>query len=281
MNIKNYLIFKEVAQTENFTKAANHLFITQSAVSHAMKELEELVGCPLFERLHKSVRLTSSGERLLQEILPILQDFELLQSRLGDLNKQVCIRIASCITIADTILPRFLQALRKQMPEVDVQVEVNSAVHALALLQEGKVDFAFLEGALPQNNLICHAFSAYPIGFIANSLYPDSMTLDEVLKKPLLLRERGSAVRETFESAMTLAGMKVYPAWNSVDSNALIEAAKAGLGIAVLPEILVSEQIKKGALHRIEVPSLELKNQLLLLSRKESPMSELFLSLLK
>lgn len=281
MNIKNYLIFKEVAQTENFTKAAQHLFITQSAVSHAMKELEDLVGCPLFERLHKSVRLTSNGERLLQEILPILEDFELLQSRLKDLSKQVPIRIASCITIAHTILPHFLTALRKRMPDCVVQVEVNSAVHALALLQEGKVDFAFLEGAVPHNNLLCHVFSNYAIWFVANSLYPDSMSLDEVLKKPLLLRERGSAVRETFESAMTLAGIKVYPAWNSVDSNALIEAAKAGLGIAVLPEILVAEEIQKGTLHRIEVPSLELKNPLMLLSRKENPRIELFLSLLK
>ena len=71
MTLRHLEIFKAVSETKSFTRAAARLYITQSAVSHAIRELEEQAGTPLFDRLSKSVYLTRSGELLMQEIIPI------------------------------------------------------------------------------------------------------------------------------------------------------------------------------------------------------------------
>lgn len=104
MNYKQCVIFREIAKTNNFTKAATNLFLTQSAVSHAIKDLEEEAGTQLFERLHRSVKLTPAGELLLREIQPIIEEFESVEARLPDLEKQPPLKIASCITYALSLI---------------------------------------------------------------------------------------------------------------------------------------------------------------------------------
>ena len=80
MTLRHLYIFKTVCETKNFTKAAQKLYITQSAVSHAIRELEEYAQTALFDRLSKRVQLTRSGELLLEEILTVLAACESLFS---------------------------------------------------------------------------------------------------------------------------------------------------------------------------------------------------------
>lgn len=263
MHIRYYVIFREVAATRNFTKAAERLFLTQSAVSHAIRELEETAGTKLYERLHKSVRLTPSGERLLREVNPILEEFERMESRIQHLEQEAPLRIASCITIAQAWLIPILQRFRRECPEVPVRVQVNRASDALELLKQRKVDAAFIEGSIAQGQFIAKQFSAYALWAVsAPGIYPPVLTLEQLLQETLLLRERGSAVREVFESAVTLAGYQTSAQWVSVDSQPLIEAAKAGLGIAVLPETLAAPEMQRGSLQKIEISDLRLTNSL-------------------
>ena len=88
MEVRQYRIFKEVAETGSFTKAAANLYITQSAVSHAVRDLEERAGTILFDRLSKSIRITESGRLLLEEVTPILAACNALDSRIGSLEKR-------------------------------------------------------------------------------------------------------------------------------------------------------------------------------------------------
>ena len=149
MTLRHLYIFKTVCETKNFTKAAQKLYITQSAVSHAIRELEEYAQTALFDRLSKRVQLTRSGELLLEEILPVLAACESLDSRIKSLEKQAPIHVVSSITIAIHWLPSILASFRKQWPDVTVQVEVVSAANALETLRSGKADLALLEGFVP------------------------------------------------------------------------------------------------------------------------------------
>lgn len=259
MNIKQFYIFKEVAKTNNFTKAAQHLFLTQSAISHAIRELEEEVECQLFERLHKSVRLTTSGQLLLNEILPILEEIEKLESKKKNLEKSTPIHIATCITIGHIYLPKIIQKFKTTHSDVNINVKIVSASKALELLKLGKVDLALIEGVIPPSNYLIEPLNSYTIGVFASKDYPieKRITLNELLRHPLLLRERGSAVREIFESFLVLNGHKVFPCFESVDSMALIEASKTKLGLCILPHILVDPQCK---LIELKVEGLNLSN---------------------
>ena len=146
MNYKQCVIFREIAKTNNFTKAATNLFLTQSAVSHAIKDLEEEAGTQLFERLHRSVKLTPAGELLLREIQPIIEEFESVEARLPDLEKQPPLKIASCITYAQTELPQLLRRFSVNHPEAHFNVQVFPASESIARLETGEVDLAFIEG---------------------------------------------------------------------------------------------------------------------------------------
>lgn len=270
--LRHYEIMRAVAETRNFTRAAEKLFITQSAVSHAIRELEARAGTALFDRLSKSVQLTESGRLLLEEILPILSSCEALDARIKCLEKRAPLHIVSSITIAAFWLPNVLQAFQKDWPHIPIQVDVVSAANAIEILREGKADIALIEGAATQGPFICTPFDSYPLYMVCAPDYPikqRELTLQEFCSEKLLLRERGSAIRDTLDSVLYLSGYTAQPAWTSVNSLALIEAAKAGLGITILPDVLVSEPLTQGKLISLSVQDLILKNELIAVRHRD------------
>lgn len=269
MNYKQCVIFREIAKTNNFTKAATNLFLTQSAVSHAIKDLEEEAGTQLFERLHRSVKLTPAGELLLREIQPIIEEFESVEARLPDLEKQPPLKIASCITYAQTELPQLLQRFSVNHPEAHFNVQVFPASESIARLETGEVDLAFIEGKVQQASFQAKKIADYRLCVVAAPDFAEEqLSLPELLQRPLLLRERGSAVREAFESFVVLQGFKPFPIWESVDSQALVSAVKAGFGLSVLPYRLVKEEILLGKLTEVKITDWQLTNVITALVRK-------------
>lgn len=269
MNYKQCVIFREIAKTNNFTKAATNLFLTQSAVSHAIKDLEEEAGTQLFERLHRSVELTPAGELLLREIQPIIEEFESVEARLPDLEKQPPLKIASCITYAQTELPQLLRRFSVNHPEAHFNVQVFPASESIARLETGEVDLAFIEGKVQQASFQAKKIADYRLCVVAAPDFAEEqLSLPELLQRPLLLRERGSAVREAFESFVVLQGFKPFPIWECVDSQALVSAVKAGFGLSVLPYRLVKEEILLGKLTEVKITDWQLTNDITALVRK-------------
>lgn len=265
MTLRHFEILRAVAETGNFTRAAERLYITQSAVSHAIRELEEKAGTALFDRLSKSVQLTKSGRLLLEEITPILSSCEALDERIRCLEQQAPLHIVSSITIAAFWLPKILNAFQKDWPDLRVNVDVVSAANAIDILRNGNADIALIEGAPPLGPFKCTLFAAYPLLVVCAPDYlitRKELTLQEFCSEKLLLREKGSAIRDTLDSVLYLSGHTAQPAWTSVNSLALIEAAKAGLGITILPDVLVSEPLAQGKLITLPVQDLLLGNEM-------------------
>lgn len=272
MTLRHFRIFKAVAENGSFTKAADQLYITQSAVSHAVRELEERAGTLLFDRLSRNIRITESGRLFLEEITPILASCDALDSRIGSLERKAPVHIVSSITIAAFRLPGLLNRFHEQWPDLPVTVEVVPAATAVERLGSGNADFALIEGAAPQGPFIWEAFDSYRMPILCSPGYRDvrkPLSLEEFCGERLLLREKGSAIRDALDSALYLAGYRAYPAWSSVNSTALIEAAKAGLGLTVLPDILVGNELRENMLITVQVEGLELKNDLLVIRHRE------------
>lgn len=272
MTLRHLTVFKTVAETENFTKAAEKLYITQSAVSHAIQELEEEAKTPLFDRLSKSVKITQSGALLLEEVIPILSAYDTLSAHIGEIEKKAPVRVVSSITIASFRLPGLLRHFNREWPGISFQVEVVSAAAAMEVLRAGKADIAFIEGALPDGPFETVSFDSYTLCAVCAPAYPAARTklsMDDFCAEKLLLREKGSAIRDAMDSALYLTGHTAYPSWSSVNSRALMEAAKAGLGIAVLPDLLVTQEIAAQNLSRVDIPELSLQNGMFAVFHKD------------
>lgn len=283
MEVRQYRIFKEVAETGSFTKAAANLYITQSAVSHAVRDLEERAGTVLFDKLSKSIRITESGRLLLEEVTPILAACNALDSRIGSLEKKAPVHLVSSITIAAFYLPGILRSFEASWPGLPVTVEVVPAAAAVEVLRCGKADFALIEGAVPQGPFVCEAFDSYKMHILCAPGYlpvDKMLSMEEFCGERLLLREKGSAIRDTLDSTLYLAGYTAYPSWTSVNSTALIKAAEAGLGLTVLPDLLVGNELREERLLTVQAEGLELKNELLVIRHREKHMTAPLRSLL-
>lgn len=275
-SLRHLTIFKAVSDTGSFTRAARELYITQSAVSHAIRELEEFTGLVLFERLSRKVCLTSGGKLLLDEVIPILFSCDALEKRMGNLEAHAPLQIVSSITIAAFWLPHILQEMQKQIPETPVSVKVVSAAEAVRILRSGSADIALIEGIPPQGPFLHRRFADYPLKIVCAPGYPlkaQTISIDDFCSEKLLLREPGSAIRDTLDSRLLLVGRTVHPLWVSVNSTALVEAAKAGLGLTVLPDVLLREAIACSALIPVEVEGLSLKNDLIAIWHREKYLS--------
>lgn len=266
MQYRQCLIFYTVAKEKSFTRAATKLFMTQSAISHTMKDLEAEAGIPLFERLHRKIELTAAGNTLLTAVTPLVEKFQQVEIQLQNLEQSAPLRLASCITYGEITLPEVLQQFKKQLPQQKITVHISPADDCFKKLAAGKVDLAILEGWVPSEKYQQKVIANYPLVFVAAPNFlptaTGKLTLPELLNQPLLLRERGSAVRETFEAFLTLKGLRCYPLWESTDSASLIAASKKKMGISLLPYSLVANQLEKKELVEISVSKIKLHNEI-------------------
>lgn len=262
MNLRQLSVFCAVCAEMSFTKAAKRLYMTQPAVSHVIAELEEETGCVLFDRISRRIDLTGAGRAFYEKAARIVELHEDLEKSVGTLDFISPVRIGSSITIANFLLPDMMHRFYEAFPAVPTRIEVDTAQHNTEKLLENKVDVALIEGGAPDSRLAAHPFSSFEIVAVCAPEYPApaSLTPHMLVKETLLLREKGSSVRDGLDGALLLHGLMAEPAWTSVDSQALICAAKSGLGVSVLPEILVQNELFAGTLRRVRVRGLHLKN---------------------
>lgn len=268
MTIHHLIIFRTVCEEMGFTKAANKLYMTQPAVSHVIADLEKEAGTPLFERKGGRIALNGQGELLLQKAVRLLELYEDMEEGLKDLESSAVLRVGSSITIANFWLPSIVKVFQIECKETPLEIEVDSAVNTAARLFRGELDLAFIEGASYINGFENIPFSSYEVIPLCSPDYlkdigkkqEDFINIEEFASMKLLLREKGSAIRDVLEGAFLHRELALIPYWTSVNSQALVRAAESGLGIAVLPDILVEQEIKEGTLVKVSVKDLYLKN---------------------
>lgn len=264
MKIRHLRIFKVVCEEESITKAAEKLFMTQPAVSNAISELEDHLKVCLFDRISRRIYLNETGKLFLKKVITLLELYEDLEKNVKELEENATIRIGSSITIANFILPKSIVEFETMYKNTPTKVIVGNAGKIEEKLEHNEIDLALIEGVIYNEELIKIPFSSYPLVMICSPKHKFAqqglIDINQVIQERLLLREKGSAIRDVFDSALLLHNVSVNPNWTSTNSQALIQAVKQNLGISVLPKILVAEEIASGQLVEIKVKDFELVN---------------------
>lgn len=269
MNFRQLNVFVQVAEEGTMTKAAQKLYMTQPAISHMIHDLEEEIGVALFDRIGKKVYLNAYGKQFLDKTRQVLDGYEELKN--GPLSPPI--RLGSSITIANFWLPEILQAANQQ--GIRVIVEVDRSEEVYQKLTRNELDIALVEGIIQDDRMIQIPFSEYDLHAICGMKHPyadrQRITLQELCEEPLYLREKGSAIREVFDAALHLANMSIQPVYTSVNSQAIISGVKTGLGMSILPDLLVKEN---PAIHRLDIEGVLLHNTNRLMYGKDKYQSE-------
>lgn len=145
--------FVVLARTKNFTRAAEELHLSQSALSRAIQKLEDQLGQPLFERKPREVVLTELGELLLQRAKHILQLMEDTFSELSEAGRRGRIRLGAIPTIAPYFLPSLLSSFAKKYPDIAVIVQEDTTENLIKRCHHGEIDLAILALPLVAKNL--------------------------------------------------------------------------------------------------------------------------------
>lgn len=271
MTIRHLKIFICVCKHNNMTKAAEELFIAQPAVSNAIAEIEKNYNVKLFERINKRLFLTDEGKGLLIKAQGVISAFDEFEEQALNSSKRPLLKIGSSLTIGKQKLPSLLRSLKENFPDIDFQISVNQTTIIENKILNGTLDFAFIQGR-PSNQSIksrlvdCNTLIAvcgknYPI--------PDTVTLKELCKYDLLLREDESVSREFLDHIFALENIAVTPVMESISNQALISAAVQSLGVTIMPEAMLTRQLNSGTLRKITVSDYEFTRNSYLIYHKD------------
>lgn len=267
INYELYKVFFYVATTLSFSEASKQLFISQSAVSQAIKALEKKLDQTLFIRSTKRVQLTPEGEILLRHVEPAMNLIKRGESQLVDAaSSGGQIRIGASDTICRYFLVPYLERFHKEFPNAHIKVTNETSLKCVELLETGQVDLIVIN--YPNSNL-SNLYSLKKIAkfqdvFVANSAFSElrnkKISFKELLKYPILMLEKHSTTSEFLHNMFQQHQLDLVPEIELSSNDLLLDLAKIGLGIAFVPDYCV--QGKEQDLFYVEteeaLPSREL-----------------------
>lgn len=247
MTLRHMKIFTTVFRHSNVTKAADELHLAQPSVSVAIKELEEYYGIRLFERFGRRIFPTETGKEFYGYALHIVSMFEEMEKKIRNWDTLGVIRIGASITIGTHILPLLLKEYQALFPELRIEVMIKSSSIIEQYILDNNIDIGLIETQPESPDIIAHPFMEDYMQAIVAPDHPLSkysqVTLEQLAEYPFLMRERGSAGREILDACFALRQITVHPLWESASTQAIIRGVSEGLGVAVLPCLLVKKNI--------------------------------------
>lgn len=198
--------FKLIAELGNFSSTANILGVTQPAVTARIKNLETFLGVPLFIRKEREVILSNYGVILYKEINPIMDKLERLKSTLIRLSKESRdkLRFATSTTIGDWFIPRIIQKFVREQ-NITLEIFIGNTREVVEGITSRYFSFGIVEGNVKNNSLNIMPIAddeLVPIKSIKSQI-PDELSIKEIVKYPLILREKGSGTRAKIENVLS------------------------------------------------------------------------------
>lgn len=262
ITLKQIKVFQAVARHLSFTRASEELHLTQPAVSMQIKQLERVVGLPLFEQIGKRVHLTDAGEEMARYSRAVLGMLEEAGQVLEDLRGQEGGRLRiSVASTANYFAPRLLAAFCQRYPKVQVSLDVTNRERLLKALTDNSTDLVIMGTPPASMELTAESFMDNPLVAIAAPSHPlagkRKIPLERLQEETFLIRERGSGTRSAIERFFVERGLLLSTTMEMSSSEAIKQGVEAGLGLGLL------------SLHTLEM-ELALK-RLVVLDVKELP----------
>ena len=258
MTIIQLETFIKVSEAMSFTAAANTLGYAQSTVTTQIKQLEEELGCLLFERLGKSVVLTPEGEKLLAYAQRMQQlEREILMEVPTEKEPAGVLKLGVSESLCYTVLPDILSEYRKRCPKVDLRLEFVDHDTFPGMLRNGKLDIVYtLNPFITLPDLSILGKKPETMGFYVKPEHPlakkRKVTEKDLEGVPLLLTSHICNFRQMLLEA--LAKHRVVPniAIETGSKEILKQFAANGLGVAFIPDMVAIREAKEGSLCRID-----------------------------
>lgn len=265
--------FVSLARKASFTQAGHELFLTQSAISHAIKALEADLGCQLFHRLGKSVHLTHAGRELLPHAETILKVMGQARATLGSLDQtpKGKLRIACTTTVAQFILPTVLREFKDAFELYEIQIVCGETPAMIDRLLEGGVDLTVSLRPPDVSRLDCHPIFEDELEFLVSPLHPwasRAPKLKEAGKETFIVTSRNGLNFTLIQEFFSKLGVRRNSFIELGSPEATKELAKLGIGVAIAARWIARQEIEAGKLVAVPMPKTKLRRSWIISSLK-------------
>ncbi len=260
MTIRHLEIFRTVCRAGGATRAAEALGMTQPAVSIALRELESYYNTRLFDRVGRRLILTEAGETLRDCADSLLDGFEATAELLRDGGSFRRVRLGVNVSVGETLLCSILDELEREVAGIDIRVSVGNTREVERRLSEGELDLIVADciTRTPDREILPFHVGEAVVVCAKNYAAPSELTFAELCGERLLLREPQSGSRIGLEAIAGEEGCVIEPSVESSSDLCLIELARAGRGITILPRELVDSRLASGELREIGLVGTQL-----------------------
>ena len=257
-NLLKYLAFVKTVEYGSFTHASEALHYSQSGISRMIADLEKEWSLTLLERSRTGVRLTSDGAALLPYAKNLCAEYQKLQMQVDDLHgvQTGLIRIGTFSSVATHWLPNIIKAFQKDYPGIDYELLLGDYTEIEAWIAEGRVDCGFLRlptrpefEAIPlqQDRLMAILPEDHPLAAL------DKVPLAALCREPFMLLEKGAKaeIAAVFERSHLQPQVR-FTTW---DDYAIMSMVESGLGLSILPELILRRIPYHIAIRELDVPA--------------------------
>lgn len=263
-NFNHLYYFYRVAVHQSVSKASKELLIAQSALSTQLKQLEEFLELPLFNRTKGGMELTERGKLVFKHANSMFESFDALQRELALAETKVKgpLRVGTVSSIGIYLLPGLLAPYYGKFPEVRIELEMQNSNEVIDLLQENLIDVAFIAWDRKYPQLASTVVTQNHLVLVGNPNHAVAkkrkISLSDIAHGQLLGYETGTPTRMMIDSHFKEAGIKPHYVLESANVATLKHLAVEGMGLAFLPEISVPLELKDKALKKLPLEGIEL-----------------------
>jgi DNA-binding transcriptional LysR family regulator len=293
MNFKQLETFLRVVEWQSFTKAAQHLYLSQPTISLQIKALEEELQVILFQRNEKKVTLTEAGRLFYTEVKQILLHYYNIQVGLEDLKelKTGQLMIGASTIPGEYLLPQIIGDFHHKYPGIKINLCISDSASIGAKVRHKELDLGIVGFPITEGDIVCTPWAKDYLVLIVSSQHKwaqlKSIDLEELKKEPIILREPGSGTRQTIEmflekKGVSLKDLKVTMELGS--TRAIITAVLANAGASIVSFFAAHDLVALNKLCLVSLNNVDFTRYLYIIRSKkrwENFAAKAFFSFLK
>ncbi|HGE8409390.1 TPA: LysR family transcriptional regulator [Serratia marcescens] len=271
-SLKQLRVFVAIARHGSFSRAGEAIGLTQSAVSHSVKELEAEVGVRLLDRTTREVVLTDAGLRLANRVERLLDELQaaLLDARSFGVQRSGTVRVATSQTISAHLMPQCIAAGEREYPEIRIMLRDQAQQQVLHSVRNAEVDFGIVVDPVQAVDLECEAVLYEPFLLLCRDDHPfaaqQEVRWSALNGCRLVLQDYASGSRPLIDSALRQQGVEAQVVQEIGHPATLFPMVAEGIGISIFPALALP--LPEGGRLRVRRLVPEINRALMLVRRK-------------
>lgn len=257
MTLNHLRIFSEVVKCEKMNLAAEHLFISQPAVSQTISELEKYYKVRLFERYPRRLCVTYPGTILYQYAQEVLESFSRLEDTMKGLTESTPIRLGTSITVGATVVNKIIAEYQAIRPASVVTLSIGNTSTIEEMLVQNELDVAIVEGTIRRHDMIVEPIMADYLVIFCGNCHSFSQRGDllprELEGQPFVLREKGSGTRAMLENYIQGQGLHINVKIECTNFDMIKNYVISKPLLSAMSIRLVEQEVREKSLHVLHI----------------------------